>query len=274
MEWSKIKNIVLLMLLAVNLFLLVLVADQERRSAAYQEEARTGAVEILAAAGIHVDPADLPPESGLHTMAVERDRAEEDAMAAALLGTSVKSGDVGPVTYSSERGEGQFLSDGKFSFSFYGDGVPLEEETPELHGQRLLETAGYDCRVLACRTLESGAVLVTVGQLWDGAPVFNSMAELTYEGGSLRSIRGQRLMGAPEPKAGDEPLDVATVLLRFLSGVRDGGYVCSRIEDMTAGYEVTMSSTGSATLEPVWLITTNTVAFYVDGTDGTLRQAE
>ena len=37
MEWSKIKNIVLLMLLAVNLFLLVLVADQERRSAAYQE---------------------------------------------------------------------------------------------------------------------------------------------------------------------------------------------------------------------------------------------
>ena len=43
---------------------------------------------------------------------------------------------------------------------------------------------------------------------------------------------------------------------------------------MTAGYEVTLSSTGSADLEPVWLITTNTVPFYVDGMDGTVRQAE
>ena len=86
MEWSKIKNIVLLMLLAVNLFLLVLVADQERKSAVYQEEARTGAVEILAAANIHMDMEALPPESRLHTMAVERDRTTEDTMAKALLG--------------------------------------------------------------------------------------------------------------------------------------------------------------------------------------------
>ena len=55
---------------------------------------------------------------------------------------------------------------------------------------------------------------------------------------------------------------------------QDGGYVCSEIVGMTAGYEVTLSSTGSAALEPVWLIITNTVSFYVDGTDGTVRQAE
>ena len=79
MEWSKIKNIVLLMLLAVNLFLLVLVADQERKSAAYQEEARTGAVEILEKTNIHMDLERLPPESDFHTMAVERDRTMGDA---------------------------------------------------------------------------------------------------------------------------------------------------------------------------------------------------
>ncbi len=274
MEWSKIKNIVLLMLLAVNLFLLVLVADQERRSAAYQEEARTGAVEILEAANIHIAMEELPPESTLHTMAVERDRTAEDAMAQALLGESVRSGDLGPVTYSGSRGEGQFLSDGKFSFAFEEEALTAEEGNLEEHGQQLLEKAGYTCQVLGIREQEDGTVLVTVQELWGGSPVFNSTADLTYENGSLRSIRGQRLMGTPEPEAGAEPLDVATILLRFLSGVQDGGYVCSEIRGMTAGYEVTLSSSGSAALEPVWLITTNTVPFYVDGTDGTVRQAE
>lgn len=273
MEWSKIKNIVLLMLLAVNLFLLVLVADQERRSAAYQEEARTGAVEILEAANIHIAMEELPPESTLHTMAVERDRTAEDAMAQALLGESVRSGDLGPVTYSGSRGEGQFLSDGKFSFAFE-EALTAEEGNLEEHGKQLLEKAGYTCQVLGIREQEDGTVLVTVQELWGGSPVFNSTADLTYENGSLRSIRGQRLMGTPEPEAGAEPLDVATILLRFLSGVQDGGYVCSEIRGMTAGYEVTLSSSGSAALEPVWLITTNTVPFYVDGTDGTVRQAE
>lgn len=274
MEWSKIKNIVLLMLLAVNLFLLVLVADQERRSAVYQEEARNGAVEILEAANIHIALEELPPESALHTMAVERDRSTEDNMAQVLLGESVKSGDLGPVTYTGSYGEGQFLSDGKFSFSFTGENLTTGESTPEEHGQQLMEKAGYACRVLARREQEDGTVLVTVQQLWDGSPVFNSTADLTYENGCLRSIRGQRLMGIPQPEAGTETLDVATILLRFLSGVQDGGYVCSEIVGMTAGYEVTLSSTGSANLEPVWLITTNTVPFYVDGTDGTVRQAE
>ena len=273
MEWSTIKNIILLMLLAVNLFLLVLVADWERKSAVYQEEARTGAVEILEKANIHMDPENLPPESSLHTMMVDRDRTMEDAMAQTLLGQTAKSGELGPVTYTGDLGEGQFLSDGKFSFTFSGEGLAAGEASPEEHGQQLLEQAGYQCRVVGLREQDDGTTVVTVQQLWDDIPVFNSTADLTYEDGSLRSIRGQRLMGTPEPEAGTEPLDVATILLRFLSGVQDGGYVCSEIVSMTAGYEVTLSSTGSATLEPVWLITTNTVPFYVDGTEGTVRQA-
>ena len=51
MEWSKIKNIVILLLALVNVFLLVLVVSQERRSVRYQEEARTEAVAVLAKNG-------------------------------------------------------------------------------------------------------------------------------------------------------------------------------------------------------------------------------
>ena len=47
MEWSKIKNIIIIILLTVNAFLLISVADREWKSAQYQEEARLGAVEVL-----------------------------------------------------------------------------------------------------------------------------------------------------------------------------------------------------------------------------------
>ena len=44
MEWSKIKNIVLLILVCVNAFLLALVLLQQHKTAQFQEEASAGAV--------------------------------------------------------------------------------------------------------------------------------------------------------------------------------------------------------------------------------------
>ena len=60
MEWSKIKNIVILLLALVNVFLLVLVVSQERRSVRYQEEARTEAVAVLAKNGVDFLPERIP----------------------------------------------------------------------------------------------------------------------------------------------------------------------------------------------------------------------
>ena len=40
MEWSKLKNIILLLLVSVNAFLLILVGVQESRAARYEEDTR------------------------------------------------------------------------------------------------------------------------------------------------------------------------------------------------------------------------------------------
>ena len=52
MEWSKLKNIILILLLCVNAFLLVLAGIQESRSARYEEETRQAAVDVLEQNGI------------------------------------------------------------------------------------------------------------------------------------------------------------------------------------------------------------------------------
>lgn len=275
MEWSKIKNIILIILLAVNAFLLVQVADQEWKSAQYRQEARDGAVEVLEAGGIHVDEAVLPEESGLTPLTMERSREAETAMAQALLGAEAAAADVGggTVTYQSAKGEGRFRSDGSFAFTFTAPGVFREGEDSARHGVRLLEQAGYPCQAVDGSEGADGAQTVTVRQTWMGAPVFNCTAKLVYRDGCLLSIEGQRMVGTPVEAGGGKGMDVPTALLRFLAGVREGGFVCSEVHSLTAGYEVTVSPSGAAQAAPVWRVVTDSVTFYVDGTTGAVRQA-
>lgn len=104
MEWSKIKNIIIIILLTVNAFLLISVADREWKSAQYQEEARLGAVEVLRSNRIEMDEKSLPPETGLLPMTAERDREGEADLAGALLTNAVKTGDRGRDTYEGDKG--------------------------------------------------------------------------------------------------------------------------------------------------------------------------
>ena len=63
------------------------------------------------------------------------------------------------------------------------------------------------------------------------------------------------------------------MLLRFLSGVRDGGHVCREVLSLTAGYEVTPETSGQARLSLVWQVMTDAGPFQVDGVTGEVKQA-
>ena len=54
MEWSKLKNIILIMLAAVNLCLLFFVVQREWRDSANQRQNRQQAVDFLTDRGIQI----------------------------------------------------------------------------------------------------------------------------------------------------------------------------------------------------------------------------
>ncbi len=86
MEWPKLKNIIILILLLVNAFLLIMVGVQERDTAQYREQTITDMVNVLERNGIHLDRDRVPEELDLTALTVERDQESEAALAAALLG--------------------------------------------------------------------------------------------------------------------------------------------------------------------------------------------
>lgn len=271
MEWSKIKNIIILILALLNVFLLVLVGVREARSARYQEEAGSEAVKVLENSGIAFLPQRIPGDLSLPFWSVERERIgeTEDAMAQALLGDvskELQGGDI-QASYTSEKGQADFYSSGRFIFSFRAGALPLEGQEPERHAAGCLEQLAFEGELLGVETGD-GLTVVTFCQTWSGDPVFSCQAVFTYEDGSLVSIDAQRLSGAAVQTGGEPLLSTASVLIRFLAGVNDGAVsVCTQLKEMTPGYQASLTRPVS-TLTPVWRIVTDTGVYYLDGVSG------
>lgn len=276
LEWSKIKNIVLIILLTVNLCLLVLVASQEAHSARQRERARENAVRVLAQNGIAADLQRLPRDISLSRLSMERDREKEAGAASALLGPAVETGQGGTVLYTGDRGMIHFSRTGEFSATLRAGAFPLGELTAAEHAVQTLALLGFEGETVAVAQ-EKERTVVTVRQLWQGMPVFTCKAALVYEGGALIAIRGgesYRLTGSPVPSGEAEPLSVATALLRFLEGLNKLGGICTELTDMTPGYAFTPGLNDPVTLYPVWYFTTDTGAYYLDAGTGTLERAD
>lgn len=274
MEWSKLKNIIILILLLANLFLLVMVGTQERDSARYREQAITDAVGVLERNGIRLDRTHVPEELKLTPLTVEREQEAEAALAAAWLGECEHS-DLGSGrhAYQSAQGWAEFRSNGSFSVTFHDGSRQVEKSGgEEAYALALLKEAGLTGETVS-RKENGGAVTLTLRQTWQGLPVYSCEITLEYVDGSLRSIAGQRLMGTPQ-SGGDktELISVPTALLRVLNGINDLGDICNEITAMTPGYLLTASADGTR-LIPMWYVTTDTGAYSLNALTGVLERA-
>lgn len=262
MEWSKIKNIIVILLLVVNAFLLMLVLGRETKSRGYEEQTRLDTIAILARSGISLDRALLPREMALTVQSVPRDEARQAAQAATLLG-SVVSPD-GDGTYTTTSGSLRFYSDGAFSFS--GKTFPAGTVDNSHTALDLLAQLGIEAEVTG---LSPDGDTVTASLLWDGTPVF-APSEITvrFEEGTPVSAEGYRLAGTPVPEASDPPLRLVTILLQLLEYIKANGIICQEITGITPGYSLNATQGGPPRLVPVWHITTDTGTYFLNAVTG------
>lgn len=269
MEWRKLKNIILIILLALNLALLILIGGP-RLSAYYrQNQADRAAVEFLERKGIGLSESLIPDNSQFQPQIARRDQEEEASLAAQLLGEDVEQESRGGEVYryTSSKGILQFHSDGSFWAELEEDAFPLEGE-----GQRtalaMLETLGFSGEIL-----EQGMDRVTVCQSWNGGVLFNHQATVFWSRTGITKISsGRRLYGTPGQDPGRESIDRATALIDFYNGLNQMGDVCSRVDAIVPGYLTTTSLNKVMLLTPVWQVTTDTGAYRLDLVSGELER--
>ncbi|MDF2838599.1 MAG: hypothetical protein K0S60_302 [Evtepia sp.] len=98
MEWSKLKNIIILILLILNLFLLFLVGGRAQQRAEAQEEIKKSTIAYLLKNGIKVDEKIVPWDAQYDLQMADRDQEEEERLARMIL-KEVKERKVGPAVF-------------------------------------------------------------------------------------------------------------------------------------------------------------------------------
>ena len=273
MEWSKLKNIIILMLSCVNAFLLVLVIQRQWESRQYAQSAREDAIAVLwETSRIHLDEALLPGEMDLPTLTVSRDQALEQTQAAALLGEPLSLSEDG-LRYEGPKGTAQFYVNGEFSADLLPGAYPLEGADPGEYALSLLSELGMEAEVMPVEAQgATGETVVVVRQLWEGTPVFDCTAVLVYRAGELRELRrdvSHRLVGTPRPVGQEAGLDLVTLLLRFADYVNQNGVVCGEITGFTAGYSLDTQSEPTR-LVHTWLVETDNGSYHWNTATGTI----
>ena len=273
MEWYRLKNIIILILLLLNGFLLVLAAARWREAAQYDRAALKQTVEALANRGIEVDPDGLSSAGAMPSLSLERDPEAEQKLARALLDEAVEADNRGGGLYLYRGGLGEVSvrTGGEVSAAL-ADSPVWDADGPEDHAAALLEKMGVSAQLLGTKTQRDRAA-VRFRQLWNRVPVFSCEVEFVYENGRLRTVQGTLLTAAQGTEEAGGILSLPTALMRFLDGVTATGDVCSSIRSMEAGYRiVSQPLSGGVRLTSVWLVSSNTADYYLDGATGALTR--
>lgn len=253
MSWSKLKTIVILILLILNLFLLCLVAFLQFQSARYEASALDQSLEVLEALGIQLDASALPGTMDLPTLSVARDTAREEEIAVLLAG-------------SHSEQLVSFLNNGRF-YATLAPSLPVAEGSSRSQQTReLLQSLGIE--IWQTTEQENGTVYAV--QSLNGIPVFTPDTVLTSaynEDNQMISVSGRLLLGeATEIPESRQPVSIPTVLLSFVNTMSEWMDVYQSIESIQPAYLVKFVPTLNASirLTPVWHIVTDTGAYCLD----------
>ena len=272
MEWRKVKNIIILILLLVNGFLLVIVGSRVGEVRRYERSALEQAVRVLETNGIRVNEQAVTAAEGLSSQAVERSAGAETEMAGGLLGeaVTVRNQGGGMYTYYGSRGIVNFRTGGQFDLRPEED-ARWKGTDPEALARSLLSEMKIEGEITET-ALNDGTGTVTVRQLWQGVPVFSCWMVFTFRENVLTSLSGTVLAPGESSVENDRLLTLPSALLAFQDGILSGGDVCSAVESMKPGYRMVQSFRGTLWLEPVWLISGNTADYYMDAVTGELSR--
>ena len=196
-----LKNIIILILALLNVFLLISLGirgTEERNARRIQ---RQELVSLFAADGMTLDPGLIPEDTELSVYTLPREEALEKNAASFWLGSvSERTAQGGGIyTYSGSRGAAIFRDTGSFDIA----GTLSSGDAEDMCRNFCREFSyGEPSFTYDERGIGTGTAL----RRWNGAPVFNGAITFTISSGAVTSVSGALLPDAGTESAADQPL--------------------------------------------------------------------
>ena len=264
MDRYLLKNIIIVILALVNLFLVASLVMRETVEQSADHRAEEQLVELFAADGMTLGEHVVSHDSPLPQVILMRDEARERAVAEFFLGENLLKEDQGGGTfaYTGDSGVALFREDGSFDVAgrlSAGDGEELCEEFCRIFS--------FDEPVFEPDQNGSGAASAVYR--YGKHAVYNCMVTFHLEQGGVLTVSGMLLPEKGMETAADEKLLSAfAALTAFQNMRRETGAVVSEILEVLPCYRLQSSSSVPMMLLPNWSIVTDTAIYYVNCTTG------
>ena len=262
MERYRLKNIIILILVLVNCFLLGSLTLRKHAESSARQRREDQLVALFASDGMTLDSNVFTTKSPPKALSMHHSEELEQKVAAFFLGKRLILEKQNSVRiYTSEMGSVLFREDGSFEIS-----LTLTTDAEDICLD-FCKTFSYAPPVLLPDETNSGTI--TTVRLLNQVPVYNATVSFRFKQGILTTVKGTLL---PEQsvtvKLQQETLSAFAALTAFQNMRRESGTVVSAVSDLYPCYELQSTSSYPLLLIPTWCIVTDTSKYYVDCLSG------
>ena len=267
MDRYRLKNIIILILLLMNLFLLGSLAQRRAAEAAsYRNTVEQMAV-LFAADGIDLNTEAIPRTQPGPVLSLTRSAELEREAAVFLLGGDVSMADQGGgiSTYSGENGAALFRSNGSFDAA-----GTLARDNAQRFCRDFCRSFGFSEPDFRLQPDGSGSAAAT--RIWDRQEVLNCTVTFTLTNGAVTAVSGTLLPDVSAELPDQEPpLSALAALTAFQQLRKETGAVVTAVSGISLCYEFQSTTALPMVLTPAWCIDTNTAKYYVNSTTGAVQ---
>lgn len=262
MDRYLLKNIIIIILVLVNGFLLGSLAMRQTSQHSARRNAEEHLTTLFEADGITLEEKAISRQTPPTSRALTPDSEQQKKAAVFFLGENVLQDDQSGVsTYTGELGVARFRSGGSFEI----EGKLATSDVEALCREFCKDFSFEDLLFLLD---ETGSGTATAVSRYEDLPVFNSTVTFTINRGTLNRVSGTLLPKNSAALSEDrELLSAMAALTAFQQTRRESGAVVSAVLDMELCYELGTSTTGLI-LTPSWCVVTDTTEYYVNCSSG------
>lgn len=265
MEAHRLKNIAIMILVFLNLFLLGIWGRHlwQERSAQrrMEQELHQLCTDQGLALAEGMDLSSPPPAS----LSLTRSLENEAEMAAFILEEDVSAEDEGGgiYSYTGNLGTVRFRSNGAFSFTPRS----YPAASPDALCDAFCETFGYS---ITLRNKAENEMIVTATQMAGESAVYNSFVTFLFTDGVLSSLSGTYVSPLSSTISHENRITRTTALVRILDNLVPSGTIFSEIVSIHPVYELQSTTASPLLLAAKWEVNTDTGRFYVDCSTGAI----
>lgn len=264
MERYRLKNIMILILALLNMFLLSSLLYRQSQDHALRRRSEEELVALFAASDITLARSAISWAAPPAGITMTRSALREQELAKFLLGSSFRESSQGGISsYRGAAGSLQFRSSGRFDA-----GLLKSSQNGEDLCRELCKAFSYSEPVFSLD--ESGTGTAGAVYQYEKLPVHNCTLTFTLHENRLTAISGTLLPGTGIPTEEEDLLSCAAALTAFQQMRREEGTVGSSILGTHLAYELESTPSAPMALSAAWCIETDIASYYVNCSTGAI----